>query len=83
MVPVPGSTVTGAEQSASHKNVAHDLLLIPTNSEGRVHDDGVITEFSMGVAGWDRAYSGESTCVSLSVTGVYGGAIVTNNFTQT
>jgi len=60
--------------TASAENVGHDLLLIPTNSGGRIYDGGVgVGEFSKGVAGWNWAYAFEWVCQSGSTSGAVCG----------
>jgi hypothetical protein len=68
--------------TASAENVAHDLLLIPTISGGRIYDGGVgVGEFSKGVAGWNWVYANEWVCQSGSTSGAVCGIQNTSDFT--
>ncbi|MFI7452880.1 hypothetical protein ACIBQX_35725 [Nonomuraea sp. NPDC049714] len=69
---------------ARNKHTAHDLLLIPTNAEGRIYfgDADAIksVEMSKAVVGWDWAWPGELVCQSGATSGTVCGTRNTDTY---
>jgi hypothetical protein len=69
---------------ARRKHTGHDLLLIPTNAEGRIYFGDVdipkTHAMSKAVVGWDWAWPGELVCQSGATSGTVCGTRNTDTY---